>query len=68
MLDIEDDDLLGGIVYRVVNEIGVFWGHEFAHTLCLLKAADIRKQDEVLQALIDRPRTRSDAVGFRSRM
>ena len=54
MHNAENNDLLGGIVHGVVDEISIARCHEFAHAFCLLKPADSWKQDEVLQAFINR--------------
>lgn len=68
MLDIEDDDFFGGIIHRVVDEIGIFTGYELPHARGLLKAADMGKQNQVLQALKIAARTRCEAAGLRPRM
>ena len=54
MLDAKDDDLVCGIVHRAIDEIGITLRHKFTNAFGLLKPADMRKKDEVLQALIDR--------------
>src|SRR5580700_1227675 len=61
MLHAENDDLPGGIVHGV-DEISVTRCHEFAHVLRLLKPTDLWKQDEVLQAFVNR---RSNCAGRR---
>jgi hypothetical protein len=54
MLDAENDDFLSRIVHRVVDEIRIAPCDKFTDAFGLLKPADMWKQHEVLQALIDR--------------
>ena len=54
MLDVEDDDLLRIGINRVINKICVFPGDDLANSLGLLKPAKPRKEDQALQALVNR--------------
>ena len=51
MLDIEDDNLPGSVIHRIIDEVGVFAGRQLAHALRLLDATSIWKKYDVLQTL-----------------
>ena len=54
MLNCEDDDLVGGFVDRVVDEIRIFARHKFADPLGRLPPSNLGEQDEILQRVKDR--------------
>jgi hypothetical protein len=62
MFNTENDDFLGGVVHRVIDEIGITPRDEFTDAFGFLNPADIRKKDDGLQALVDRS---ADALGCR---
>src|SRR5262249_53597491 len=59
MLHIENDDFTCSFVDRVVDEIRIFTRDKLAHAFCLLGAANVWKQNKILQTFID---CRTDAL------
>src|SRR5215216_2488313 len=53
MLDVEDHDFLGRFIDGVINKVSVFGRHNPSYSGRLLLSADMRKQNQILQALID---------------
>jgi hypothetical protein len=53
MLDVEDNDLIFGLIHRVVDEIWVLPGYHLADAFRRLAPPDSGKQNEVSQGLID---------------
>src|SRR5262249_29777186 len=54
VLDGENDDLVGGRIERVIDEVGIFPGDELAHPFHRLPPSDLGKQDEGLHGVEDR--------------
>jgi hypothetical protein len=49
----KDDDLIGGLINGVVDEIGKLRCHELANAFSRLSATDLGEQNNVSQACID---------------
>src|ERR1700722_3046092 len=53
MLHVEDDDFFGFLVNGIVDEVRIFRRHDLAHAFSALAASHLRKQNQILQSLID---------------
>ena len=53
MFDVEDHNLVGGIVHGVINQIKIFFRHHPSDARNVLMAADMREQDQILYGLVD---------------
>src|ERR1041385_2460006 len=66
MLDVEDHDFIGPFVISVIDQIRISLGDAFADVFGGLSATRSRKEQQVLQALINAACTRTAADGLRA--
>jgi hypothetical protein len=64
MLHTEDDDFIIRLIGQIIDEIGATPRHHMAHAFGRLGSAEMRKEQQELQAIVDRVPHRRGSVGM----